>query len=67
MARSVLECANPLVLWGVAALGKDLRAAQAAACAAVECIQFESALSPRHRGEGVSFNFFSLNLLIRIQ
>jgi phosphoribosylamine--glycine ligase len=28
---------------GVTALGKDLRAAQAAAYAAVECIQFEGA------------------------
>jgi phosphoribosylamine-glycine ligase len=39
MARSVLECASPLALCGVAAIGKDLRTAQAA----VECIQFESA------------------------
>jgi phosphoribosylamine--glycine ligase len=43
MARSVLECASPLALCGVTALGKDLRTAQAAAYAAVECIQFEGA------------------------
>jgi phosphoribosylamine-glycine ligase len=43
MARSVLECASPLALCSVTALGKDLRTAQAAAYAAVECIRLEGA------------------------
>jgi hypothetical protein len=43
MTRSVLECASPLALCSVSARGKDLRATQTAAYAAVECIQFEGA------------------------
>jgi hypothetical protein len=48
--RGLTNCAERLglrqpsgALFVVTALGKDLRAAQAAACAAVECIQFEGA------------------------
>ena len=43
MARSVLECASRLALCCVTALGKDSRAAQAAAYAAVEKIHFDGA------------------------
>jgi len=42
-ARSVSDCASPLALRGVTALGKDLRAAQAAADIAVKRIQCEGA------------------------
>jgi hypothetical protein len=38
-----LECASPLALCGATALGKDLKAAQAAAYAAVEKIHFDGA------------------------